>query len=153
MASTLSQKWLSIYCPKAQHFVYFLSYDFVQILPVCGPNTYQTMYWEDSGFNVSISNGNIKCQIGKPIFTVNFPLKLYRATVANADTGNLQSLRTFILVRIWTTCWRNLNQIVSFEMFKIWGFLTKTRVFFKHFKQSIDAILQDVSVAETVIQW
>ena len=38
--------------------------------------------------------GNIKCPIGKQIFAVNFPLKLYRATVANADTGSLKSLHT-----------------------------------------------------------
>ena len=42
--------------------------------------------------NVSISYGNIKCPIGKPSITVNFPLKHYRATVANTDTGRLQPL-------------------------------------------------------------
>ena len=46
--------------------------------------------------NVSISNGNIKCPIGKSIFTVNLPLKLFRGTVANADIGSLKSLHTFL---------------------------------------------------------
>ena len=41
MVSTLSQKWLIIFCQKAQHFVYFLPCDCVQISPGCGPNTYQ----------------------------------------------------------------------------------------------------------------
>ena len=46
MASTRSQKWLNIFCQKAQNFVYFGAYDFVQISPECGPNTYQIMYGE-----------------------------------------------------------------------------------------------------------
>ena len=32
--------------------------------------------------NVSISNGNIKCPIGKLSFAANLPLKLFRATIA-----------------------------------------------------------------------
>ena len=44
----------------------------------------------------SISNGNIKCPIGKSIIALNFPLKLIRATVANADLGSLKSLHTFL---------------------------------------------------------
>ena len=46
MASTLSEKWLTIHCQKAQNFVYFLPYDFDQISPACRPNTYQIMYGE-----------------------------------------------------------------------------------------------------------
>ena len=44
MASTLSQKWLTILCPKAQNFVYIFPYNFVQISPACRPNAYQKMY-------------------------------------------------------------------------------------------------------------
>ena len=44
MVSKLSQKWLTIFCPKAQNFVHFVPCDFVQILPACGPNIYQIMY-------------------------------------------------------------------------------------------------------------
>ena len=48
-------------------------------------------------FNVSISNGNIKYPIGKSIFGVkNLPLKLFPATVANADIRSLKSLHTFL---------------------------------------------------------
>ena len=43
---------------------------------------------------VSVSNSNIKFPIGKPIFVVNLPLKLSRATIANDDTGSLKSLHT-----------------------------------------------------------
>ena len=43
---------------------------------------------------VSISNGYIKYPIGKSIFAVNLPLKLSKATVANAEIGSLKSLHT-----------------------------------------------------------
>ena len=42
MASTLYQKWLTTFIlQKAQTFVQFGPYDFVQISPACGSNTYQ----------------------------------------------------------------------------------------------------------------
>ena len=44
--------------------------------------------------NVSVSNGSIKCPIRKSISRVNLPLKLFCATVANADTGSLKFLHT-----------------------------------------------------------
>ena len=50
MASTLCQKWLTIFCQKAQNFVYFGKYDFVQISPACSPNTYQIMCGETLDF-------------------------------------------------------------------------------------------------------
>ena len=60
-----------------------------------GSDTYQIMYGETT--NVSIySNGNIKYRIGKSIFAVNLPLKLFRATVANDDIGSQKSLHTFL---------------------------------------------------------
>ena len=46
MASTFSQKWLTIFCQKAQNLEYFVPYNFVQISAACGPNTYQIMYGE-----------------------------------------------------------------------------------------------------------
>ena len=36
----------SMLCQKAQNFVWFRPYDFVQIPPACGPNTYQITYGE-----------------------------------------------------------------------------------------------------------
>ena len=45
-------------------------------------------------FDASVSNGNIKCPVGNSIFAGNLPLKLFRATVANADTESLKSLCT-----------------------------------------------------------
>ena len=46
MASTLSQKLLTIFCRKAQNFEYFVPYDFVQISAACRLNTYQIVYGE-----------------------------------------------------------------------------------------------------------
>ena len=34
----------------------------------------------------------------KIIFAVNLPLKLFRATVANADIGSLKSFHTFLTI-------------------------------------------------------
>ena len=79
MAWTLSQKWLTIFYQKAQHFVYFEQCDFVQILLVCGSNT----VWKD-----------FRLPIGKSIFAINLPLKLFSATVANVNTESLKSLHT-----------------------------------------------------------
>ena len=43
MVSTLCQNWfkkkLCFFCGKAQNFVWFGQYNFVQISPACGPNT------------------------------------------------------------------------------------------------------------------
>ena len=52
MASTLSQKWLTIFCLKAhlKKYIYFLPCDFIITSPACGSNTYQIMYGETSNF-------------------------------------------------------------------------------------------------------
>ena len=50
------------------------------------------MYGET--LDVNISNGNVKYPSGKSIFAVNLPLKLFTATVANADIGSQKSLHT-----------------------------------------------------------
>ena len=44
--------------------------------------------------DVSVSNVNIKYAVGNSFFSENLPLKLFRATVANADTESLKSLHT-----------------------------------------------------------
>ena len=75
--------------------------------------------------NASISNGNIKYLSGKSVFAVNFPLKLFRATVANADIGslNLKPLHTLgNLINICTTCWWNLNKVVLSKLHEILSF-------------------------------
>ena len=42
--NTSFSKMVDHFCPKTQNCVQFLSHNFVQILQVYGPNTYQTMY-------------------------------------------------------------------------------------------------------------
>ena len=60
--------------------------------------------------SISISNSNIKCLIRKSIFSVNLPLKLFRATIANVDTGSLESLHTFLI-----KCLYHNHMLVKFE--------------------------------------
>ena len=72
--------------------------------------------------NISISNGNIKAPIGKSIFAVNLTLKLFRATVANADIGNLSSLHTLFDTYLDHTLGkfeqnRMVRNIQNFEIF------------------------------------
>ena len=79
--------------------------------------------------DVSISNRNIKCPIGKSIFAVILPLKLFRVAVANVDIGNLSpsihSLKMFVayrmLVKFEQNRMSNLHEIECFDQ-KKWAF-------------------------------
>ena len=64
------------------------------------------------------ADGNIKCPIGKSVFAVNLPLKLFHATVANADSASLKSLHTFL---------KKMFVKYASELFD------KNRVFYNHF--------------------
>ena len=44
--------------------------------------------------NVKINNSNINCLIGKLIFAINLPLKVFSAPVASTENGSLNSLYT-----------------------------------------------------------
>ena len=68
MALTLCQKLLTIFFQKAQNFAWFGPYDFVQITPARGSNTYQIMKGVTLDFQCQHQQwygGNIKCPIGK----------------------------------------------------------------------------------------
>ena len=108
------------------------------------------MYGETLDFNVSITNGNINYPIGKSIFAVNLPSKVFRATVTNVDIGSL-SFSIHSLQNVCSTCKWNLNKIVWSKLHEILSFLRKTEFFYNHFWQSVDAILEDVSVAEPIM--
>ena len=150
MASTLCQKWLTIFCQKDQNFIKSGPYDFVQISHACDPNTYQIMYGETLDFQCQYQQWYIKHPIGKSIiFGVNLPFKLFPATVANADIRSLKSLHTFhrkclyhVLVKFEQN--RMVQTTQNFEFFD------KKTGFLKPFWQGISAILEDVSVAETI---
>ena len=43
-----------------------------------------------------VTHGNIKYPIGRSIFAVNLPLKLFRDTIVNADIESFKSLHTFL---------------------------------------------------------
>ena len=68
------------------------------------------LYTERLSTFISVSNGSIKCPIGKWIFAVNLELEFFSATVANADIGRLECLQNIIWYvfephagKIWTT--------------------------------------------------
>ena len=93
-------------------------------------------------FNVSISNGGkeeyIYCKI-------DFPIRHF--AIANAETGRLKFLhKSFdkyldhMLLKFEQNVWAKLYKILS---------LVKKMV--NHFSQSVDAILEDVSVTETSV--
>ena len=50
--------------------------------------------WRDFRLSMSASAMVASNEIGKSIFAVNLPLKLFYVTVANADIGSLKSLHT-----------------------------------------------------------
>ena len=100
--------------------------------------------------NIKYCNGNIKYLKGKSIFAVNLPLKLSPATVINADIESLKSLYTLfgkyldhMLVKFEQNFMVQTTR--NFELF------TKKKGFFKNNSwQSVDTILEVVSVAETI---
>ena len=81
---------------------------------------------------------------------VNLPLKLFRATVTNTDTGSLKSLHTlfdtyldFMLTKFEVN--RMVQNVQYVELFD------KIPSFKKTFLTNVDAILQDVSIPETIV--
>ena len=59
--------------------------------------TYQILHGQILDFHISVSNGNMKCPIGKSIFAVNLPLQLFPAPIANANTRSLKSHHTLLI--------------------------------------------------------
>ena len=83
-------------------------------------------------FNVSMSNGNIKCPIEKSIFALNLPLNLFRATVTNADTWSFKSFHTLFDTNLDHTLAKfEPNHMIG--NVKISSFLTKNEGFLKPF--------------------
>ena len=84
------QYGVKTYSKMFNHFCqkYFVLYGFIKNSPACGSNAYQIMYRDFRLTMLASLYGNIKCPIGKSIFLVNLPLKLFCATVANADAGS-----------------------------------------------------------------
>ena len=81
-------------------------------------------------------------------FAVNLPLKLFRATIANADIGSLSlySLKNCLdhmLVKFEQN--RMVQTTQNFEL------LNKIFFFYNHFWRTVDASLEEVSVAEIIV--
>ena len=60
----------------------------------------------------------------------------------------VKGLSIHYLISIWATCGWNLNKIIWFNYNKILSFLTKM---VHHFWQSIDTILKDIAVTNTIV--
>ena len=117
---------------------------------------------------VSISNYNIKYPIEKSILIVNLESKRFPTAVDNADIWSLKSLHTFfekclyhILMKFEQNCM--VQTARNFELFDKKQNRTKQNKtnkqnknknkkpgFLNHFWQSVDAILEDVFMAETI---
>ena len=85
---------------------------------------------------------------GKFTVKIWFSDRAFYVTIADADIASLKCLSMHYLVSIWTTYRLNLNKIVWSEIYKILSFLTKNGY---HLLQSVDAILENVSVTETIV--
>ena len=77
---------------------------------------------------------------------MNSPFKLFPATVAYADIGSIKSLHTFLLRCLYhmlVKCEQN-RMVETKRNYKKPGFL-------KPFLKNADAILEDISVAKTIV--
>ena len=78
---------------------------------------------------------------------VNLPLKLFLASIANADFGSLVSHTLFDMYLD--------HMLVTFEQNRmvrtIQNFVLFDKKMVNNFWQSVDAILEDVSVTETIV--
>ena len=106
------------------------------------------MYGETLDFQCQHQQWYIKWSIRKSIFAVNLPLKRFPATVANADIESLTSLHTILTKFLY-------HMLVKFEWNRMVqttrNFEVKKPGFLNHFWQSVDAILEKVPVAETIV--
>ena len=128
MASTLSQKWFTIFCQETQKFVYF----WLTILFKCHQHVVQ--------IRLKIMYGvcKIKCLILKWFFATNFECK----TLPCKRYHWKSKVSPYI---IWHVFGPRADEILSF--------LTENRVYLKlNYRQSFDTIMEDVPVAETIVE-
>ena len=101
-------------------------------------------------FNDSFSNGSRE-ELSRQMYCKNcFSYRAFYVTIADVDTGSLKSLHT-LFDRYLDHVQVNFEQIVWFELFKIFLNFFFDKKMVNHFWQSIDTILEDVSVTETII--
>ena len=153
MASTLCQKWFKkpVSCQKAQNFVYI-----VWTLLVCSNftsmrykhQTYLNKCMERLKLPMSaLTPGARKSFNGKFTVKIDFPIGNFMLPLLML-TLKVLSLSIHYFLSIWTTCWWNLNKSYGPNYTKFWAFGQKM---VNHFWKSVDAILKDVSVTETMV--
>ena len=96
MASTLCQKWLTIFLSKSSKFCIVRTIRFCSNSTSMWSKYLSNNVWRNFRLPMSASEMvyNIKYPIEKSIFALNLPLKLSPATIANADIGSQISLHT-----------------------------------------------------------
>ena len=109
MASTLSQKWLTIFfLPKSSKVCIFRTIwccsNFRGMWSKYLPNN----VWRNLRLPLVVSNNNMKCPIRKWIFAINLELKLFQPTTANVNIESVKSLPT-----LFYTCLDHM--LVKFE--------------------------------------
>ena len=152
MAPTFSQICLTIFCKTVQNFVHFLPYNSIQISPAYCPNTYKIMYGEILDFRCQRQyNGNINCPVEKSNFCRKFAIKnfpCYRSKCLHWKSEVSPHIICYVLGphagEIWTTSYCPKNT-------RFWAFWQKIEFLKTIFNKSIDAILKDVSDAETCL--
>ena len=104
MASTLCQKWFTIFCQKNQNFKEFVLYDFVEISLACFPNTCQIMYGETLDFQCQYQQWEHKIPDRKINFWSKFAVKTFPC---NADIRSLKKFYTFLKECLCHMQWRS----------------------------------------------
>ena len=146
MTSTLCIKWLNIFLPKSSIFCTVRTIQFCSNYTSMWSKYLSNNVWRDFRLPMSASAMVTWITRSENRFLQYLPLKLFPATVANADIESLKSLHTLFskymdhtLVKFEQNC--KVQTTRNFELFD------KKPGFSNHFWQSVDAILEDVSVA------
>ena len=105
--------------------MYFGPYDFVQIPQACGTHIVLKNVWRDFRFSMS-ALATVKQNSFKGKFTaeINFPDRVFMLSLL-MQALKVKSVFIHYLIRIWITCWWNLNKIVWSDLHKILRFMTK----------------------------
>ena len=133
-----------VFLSKSSKFRVVWTIQFCSNSTACGLNTYQIMYGEPLVFQFQHCNGSRGNFNGK--FTAL--LRVFYITIADDNIGSLKSLLTLFdnyVDHMLVKYEQNLmvRTIQNFELF--WQKMVN------HFWQSVDAILENVSVVETIV--
>ena len=104
------------FCPKTQTWTMRFGSNLASMESKCVSNN----VWRDFWLPVLVLATNLE-EFRWQIYCKNWFLKqAFYVTITDWNIASLKSLNTlFDKINIWTTCWQNLNEIVWYEIFKI----------------------------------